>query len=159
VSHRLITRKLAAFAGIVAASALLFAVSCSSVSDPSLEGSGSVFELRMRWARWRTDGPKSYTYELRRTCFCTLDAVTPARVAVRDGGVVDARAVESGRTLPLELFDPIDSLFAYAIDAAERARPVEVSYDLRLSYPTFLEIGTLANDAGVRYEVSALVAR
>jgi hypothetical protein len=151
--------KLVLLLGVIAASALLSATSCTQLSSPEVEGSGTVGELRMRWAQWRADGPRSYDYEIRRTCFCVIDVVTPAQVEVRDGHVVGARALNDGRALALDLFDPIDSLFAYAIDVARRGGPVEVRYNARFGHPTFLEVGTLANDAGVRFEVGAVEPR
>ncbi|MFN2567696.1 MAG: DUF6174 domain-containing protein [Gemmatimonadaceae bacterium] len=126
--------------------------------NPGTEGTGSAAELRLRLTQWQALGPRSYSYDLRRVCFCGPDAVTPARVEVRDGRVVDARALVMPRPLLLELFDTIDALFARAIEMAESGGPVVVSYHPTLGYPTFLEIGTLANDAGVRYQVSKLVA-
>lgn len=153
-------RRLASLLALLLMSAVLSAASCTVIVDPDDDddGHGSASELRVRWAEWRAAGPDDYRFELRRTCFCIPDVVTPARVEVRDGVVVDARAIDTGRRLPLELFDPIDALFARAIDAAERGEPVEASYHRTLSYPTRLVIGTLANDAGVWYEISRLVA-
>jgi len=148
--------KLVLLLGVIAASALLSAASCTPLSGPEVEGSGTVRELRMRWAQWRANGPRSYDYEMRRGCFCVIDAVTPAQVEVREDVVVGVRALNDGRALPLELFDPIDSLFAYAIDVASQGGPVKVRYGSRFGHPTFLEVGTLANDAGVRFEVGAL---
>jgi hypothetical protein len=155
---RSFARKLASPFAVLVAGVVLSAGSCTVIVGPETEEPGSIFELRVRWAQWRAVGPDDYSFELRRTCFCIPDAVTPARVEVRDGVVVDARALDDGRALPLQFFDPIDTLFADAIEAAERGEPVEASYHRTLSYPTRLEIGTLANDAGVRYEVSRLVA-
>ena len=156
---RPVAKKLRPLLAITAAAAVISAASCSAIPGPAAaEGGDSVRDLRLRWAQWRAVGPGSYSYELRRNCFCTPEAVTPARVEVRDGRVVDARAVATGHALPIALFEPIDSLFARAIEAAERGGPVDARYDARLGYPTWLEVGTLANDAGVRYEVSNLVA-
>ncbi|MFN2564544.1 MAG: DUF6174 domain-containing protein, partial [Gemmatimonadaceae bacterium] len=78
-------------------------------------------------------------------------------VEVRDGRPVAARAIETTEPLPLALFFPIDSLFSWAIREAERGGFVSVAYDQRLSYPAELVVGTLANDAGVAYSVSAVV--
>jgi hypothetical protein len=155
------TKKLAALLGVMAAIAVFSAASCSSVAGPRVEGTGSEMELRTRWAQWRAVGPESYSYELRRSCFCTVEAVTPARVEVRDGRVVDVRAIATGQPLsqPLRFVPTIDSLFVWAIAEAERDGHVEVAYDGRHGYPTRLVIGTLANDAGVAYEVTNVVRR
>ncbi len=150
-------KRLLSLIGVIAAIAVLSAASCSPVAGPTGDGSGSEMELRTRWLQWRALGPRSYSYELRRSCFCTVDAITPARVEVRDGRVVDIRALATGEPLPLRFVPTIDSLFAWAIAEAERDGHVEVMYDQRLSYPARLVIGTLANDAGTAYEVTNLV--
>jgi hypothetical protein len=153
-------RKLMSLIGVVAAGVLVSAASCSAITDPTGEdGSGSVMELRVRWGRWRAVGPRSYTYELRRSCFCGAETVTPARVEVRDGRVADIRSLATGQQLSLAFVPTIDSLFERAIAEAERGGHVAVAYHPLLSYPTRLEIGMLANDAGTLYGVSKLVGR
>jgi hypothetical protein len=160
IGRRFTARKLASLASILVATVVLSgADGCSAVTGPGVEGTGSVMELRLRWAQWLAAGPPSYSYEVQRTCFCPEEYRTPARVEVRDRQVIDARVLATGEPLPIAIFDPIDSLFADAIEVAERGGPVEVTYHPRFSYPISLEIGTLANDAGVRYEVTALIAR
>jgi Family of unknown function (DUF6174) len=147
------------------ASALFILVGCSKPTRPPFdravlaEGDGSATELHARWAQWRTIGPRSYDYELHRGCFCTTEYVTPAWVEVRDGRVIRANALEGGRALRLELFEPIDSLFVRAIRMAESGGHVAVSYHPHLSYPASLEIGTIANDAGVMYVIPRVVTR
>lgn len=156
-------RRLATPVGILAASFMLAAASCTTVADPSgdadgvgVEGNASVAELRLRWGQWKATGIRSYSYHLHRTCFC---ATTPARVEVRDGVVVDVRALATGQPLPFAFVPTIDLLFEWAIREAENDGHVEVSYHPLLSYPVRLVIGTLANDAGTAYGVRALVRR
>jgi hypothetical protein len=165
VGRRSFPRKSMPILGIVAAGMVLAAVSCSEATGPALEreasveGTGSAAELRARWEQWRTVGPRSYGYELHRGCFCSTDYITPAWVEVRDDRVVRANALDTGRALRLDLFEPIDSLFVSAIRTAESGGHVAASYHPRLGYPTSLEIGTLANDAGVLHVVSRLIGR
>jgi uncharacterized protein DUF6174 len=155
--------KIASFVAVVAVTAVLSAVSCSTAVDPDVDpgvaGNGSATELRVHWARWRAAGPRSYSYELRRDCFCGAETVTPARVEVRDGRVVDIRSLATGQRLSFAFVPTIDLLFEWAIAEAEAGGHVEVAYHPLLSYPTRLVIGTLANDAGVAYGVTALVGR
>jgi hypothetical protein len=139
-------------------SLVLSAASCSATVGPPVEGTASVTELRLRWAQWEAVGPESYTYELRRACFCSAETVAPARVEVRDRRVVDVRSLATGQSLPVAWVPTIDSLFKWAIAEAERGGHVEVAYHRRLSYPVRLVIGTLANDAGVAYSVTKLQA-
>jgi hypothetical protein len=165
VGRHSFARKLMPIFGILATGMLLSALSCSGATgpaserEPSVEGDGSATELRTRWEQWRTVGPTSYGYELHRSCFCTIEWVTPAWVEVRDGRVVGAFALSTRRRLRLELFDSIDSLFADAIRMAESGGHVAVRYHPRLGYPASLEIGTVANDQGVLYAVSELIGR
>jgi len=156
-------RKLPTLMVILAASFVLAAASCTTVADPpteadggGVEGNASVPELRLRWAQWKATGIRSYSYHLRLTCFC---ASTPARVEVRDGVVVDVRALGTGQPLPFAPFPTIDLLFQRAIQEAENDGHVEVTYHPLLSYPVRLVIGTLANDAGTAYSVTALIRR
>jgi hypothetical protein len=165
VGHRSFARKSMPILGILAAGMVLAAASCSEGTglaverEASVEGTGSAAELRARWEQWRSVGPRSYGYELHRGCFCSTEYVTPAWVEVRDGRVVRANALGTRRALRLDLFEPIDSLFVSAIRMAESGGHVAASYHPRLGYPTSLEIGTLANDAGVLHVVPKLVGR
>jgi hypothetical protein len=160
IGRRLLMKNLVPLIGIVAAGVMVSAASCSAITNPAVEeGSGSVTELRVRWGRWRAVGPRSYTYELRRACFCGTETVTPARVEVRDDRVVDIRSLATGQRLSFTSVPTIDLLFEWAIAEAEAGGHVEVAYHPLLSYPTRLVIGTLANDAGILYGVSKLVGR
>jgi hypothetical protein len=156
---------------VLATAAALGVMSCSGDATPPrfdrtalVRGSGSPEELRARWAQWRTLGPRSYDYELRRASGV---ADTPAWVEVRDGRVVRARALSAvdgrviltGRPLPLDLFEPIDSLFAEAIRVSEAGERLLVSYDPSLGYPAWLTIGLPEADAGVIIMVPSLVVR
>ena len=150
--------------GILAATLVLVGTSCTTAAGPpadrsGVEGNGSVAELRLRWGQWKATGIRSYRYHLVRTCFCTIETVTPARVEVRDGVVVDVRALATGQPLPFAFVPTIDLLFEWAIREAENDGHVEVTYNPLLSYPIRLVIGTLANDAGVAYDVTDLVRR
>jgi hypothetical protein len=68
---------------VAAAGVALPGARCAAVVDPPGEpGTASESELRLRWVRWRGTGIRSYTYDLRRSCFCVPEYVTPARVTV-----------------------------------------------------------------------------
>jgi hypothetical protein len=146
------------------ASVMLSAASCTPAADPTLrregvDGDGSEGSLRQRWAEWQATGIRSYGFNLERSCFCPVDAITPARVDVRDGRVVSVRALIDGRALPPQFVPTIDSLFRWAIREAGQNGHVEVTYDPLLSHPVRLVIGTLANDAGTSYHVADLVVQ
>ena len=146
------------------ASVLLSAASCTPAADPTLGGEGaggdnSAGSLRQRWAQWQATGIRSYRFSLERSCFCPVESITPARVEVRDGRVVSARALIDGRELSIQSVPTIDSLFRWAIREAAQNGHVEVTYDPLLSHPVRLVIGTLANDAGTSYHVADLVVQ
>ena len=147
----------------IASSITLSAASCTPAADPArnegVDGSGSEGSLRQRWAQWQATGIRSYGFNLERSCFCPVEAITPARVDVRDGRVVSVRALLDGRALSTQSVPTIDSLFRWAIREAARNGHVEVTYDPLLNHPVRLVIGTLANDAGTSYHVADLVVQ
>jgi hypothetical protein len=154
--------KLSILLGIVGVSITLSAPSCKPVVDQpvrttEVDGNGSAAELRQRWAQWQAKGIRSYGFHLERSCFCPVEAITPARVDVRDGKVVSVRASVDGRQLPVEGVPTVDSLFQWAIREAGQNGHVEVTYDPLLSFPVRMVIGTLANDAGTAYHLADLV--
>ena len=101
---------------------------------------------------------ENYRYDFKQVCFCLQDQIQPVTIAVRDGKVVSVRSRETGADLTRRGNWPtIDDLFD-RIEAARRqgTKPLIVELDRELGYPTLVEIGTLANDAGVRYLSSNL---
>jgi hypothetical protein len=114
-----------------------------------------MVQLQRHWAQWDAVGPSAYRYQRRRSCWC---APQFARIDVRDGQVTDARDIATGQPLPLRLFEPIDSLFPFAIREAERGALKEIVYHPQLGYPVKILSGTSNPDDGVSIEVSELVA-
>ena len=155
-------RKLSILLAVVGVSATLSAASCRPAVDQpvrreSVDGNGSAGELRSRWAQWQARGIRSYAFNLERSCFCSVEAITPVRIDVRDGRVVAVRALVDGRQMTVQGVPTVDSLFRWAIREADQNGHVEVTYDPLLSYPVRLVIGTLANDAGTAYHLADLV--
>jgi hypothetical protein len=101
-----------------------------------------------------------YRYDFQRLCFCVEEAVQPVTIEVRDGRVVRVVTRPGGKDVTNAEFvnwPTIEDL----VDEIEEARArgeknLVVRYDEKLGYPTFIEIGTLANDAGVRYTADNL---
>jgi hypothetical protein len=52
---------------------------------PSIANGSAQRHLAAARARWRRHGPRSYTYRLQLTCFCTPDSRRPHTFVVRDG--------------------------------------------------------------------------
>jgi hypothetical protein len=111
-------------------------------------------------SQWRAHEWLDYRFDFDRHCFCVPEAVEPVTVEVRDGRVASVRSRRTGEELPRTASVPwytIEDLFRLIRDA-ERAgtRPLVVRYHPQ-GYPTEIELGTLANDAGVRYSIENVV--
>jgi hypothetical protein len=107
-------------------------------------------------------GPEGadYRYDFQRVCFCTPEAVQPVTIEVRDGRVARVVTRPRGEDVTNARFaswPTIEELVREIDDARARGEQnLVVRYDEKLGYPTFIEIGTLANDAGVRYTAEKL---
>jgi hypothetical protein len=128
-----------------------------AISADTVQGTASLTELQQRRATWVTRGITDYRVQLRIACFCGSEVTRPVVVEVRGGVVAKVTDLETGKpATALTSYPTITGLFDAAI--AERARGgfVSVAYDTAAGLPVRLEIGTLANDAGVQYQVSGL---
>ena len=99
-------------------------------------------------ARWDARPFADYSFEIRTSCFCPPEMNQWTRVAVRNGVVVDADAVEPDPNFPittLTLWQPIDSLFSRlrrVMSSGAFESPyadIKVTYDPELGYPTRIE--------------------
>jgi hypothetical protein len=133
---------------------LLLALTLSGCAQPFLlprDGDGEVAAQRRRWESQNVD---DYRFTFARTCFCPpLGAVV---VEVRNDRVVAVKDAQTGTPITgpeANGIPTIDQLFDYIADAASEGTYLDVKYHSSLGYPTEAEIGTLANDAGVRYSV------
>jgi hypothetical protein len=110
--------------------------------------------------RWQAQRLDDYRYDFDQHCFCVPEQVTPVTIDVIDGRVhrvvvratgqdITARDGLHWRTVP-ELFRIIDQA------RQNGTEPLEVRYDETRGYPTYIEAGTLYNDAGVIYTASNL---
>jgi hypothetical protein len=152
---------------LVALAAALGSVACSDNKVPlglgsqevafsrdTVRGTGELTELQQRRAAWVARGIKDYRYQLRQTCFCVAEAIRPKLLEVRGGTVARAWDLATGKeVIDTRGFPTITTLFDDAIATRASGGPVRVTYDRALGIPVLLEIGTLANDAGVGYKV------
>lgn len=136
---------------------LLLAVAlaaCDTPTDSATPVPGDPDVQRQVWERQQID---DYRYTYSRLCFCgPLRAV---RVEVRNGEVVDVREAESGRLVDRNRWNEVatvDALFDRIFQAEELEDYTDVSYHPTLGYPMRAELGTMANDAGVRYTIDHL---
>jgi len=101
-----------------------------------------------------------YRYDFQRDCFCPREAVQPVTIEVRQGRVARVVTRPGGDVVtntPYANWPTIEDLVQEIEEARRRGeKNLIVRYDEKLGYPTFIEIGTLANDAGVRYTAENL---
>lgn len=109
--------------------------------------------------RWEAAALDDYRYDFQQQCFCIREQVQPVTIEVRGGRVHRVVSRETGSVVadPNLRWPTIPELFEIVAEAREGGSgPVEVRYDPRLGYPTHIQTGTLANDAGVIYTASGV---
>jgi hypothetical protein len=130
---------------------------CSAAPTPDAEPRG---EVAAHERLWREAGLEDYRFAFRQECFCVREQVQPVTIEVRNGRIARVVANESGQDLSRETnlrWRTIPELFALIAEAqANGVDPLMVQYDPRLGYPTRIEIGSLAADAGVIYSAADL---
>ena len=124
----------------------------------TIPGTGQLSELQQRRAAWVARGITDYRFQLQISCFCGGDITRPVLIEVRDGAVAKVWDLETGRPVAnTALYPTITRLFDAAIAKRANGGNVSVAYDQALGIPVRLEVGTIANDAGVLYYLSALM--
>jgi hypothetical protein len=132
---------------------VLLSISCREIFAPASDGS-TLAENRQKWAR---HGYTSYSFTMRRLCFCIY--TEPMRVTVLDGAVIRAVQLSNNATLEPKFVETIPQLFEFVeYSIANHASNFHVSYDAALGYPR--EIISDGNarvaDDEVRYTLSDL---
>jgi hypothetical protein len=143
--------------GLLLVFPLALGASCSVLGIDSYDDERE----RLEAARdaWEARNVDSYSYVLRRICFCA-GATQPARVVVQDGQKVSVTLVETGEPVSqaeLEFFLTIDELFDFIQDAIDReAHRIDVTYDPDRGIPLTISIDyeELAVDEEMAFEVS-----
>lgn len=133
---------------------LLLALTLSGCARPFLLPRDENGDVAARRHRWESQNLDDYRFTFARTCFCPpLGAVV---VEVRDDHVVAVKDAQTGSPVTgpqAQGIPTIDQLFDFISAAANEGTYLDVKYHASLGYPTEAEIGTLANDAGVRYSI------
>ena len=149
--------------GLAALLSLSALVACASqappddsappVAEPAPAAQGDLAAARRLWARQGTD---DYRYRFSRQCFCLGRG--PVVVEVRDGRVAQVQSVEGGG--PAEETAPhvltVEQLFDRIAEAQRGGEHTSVQYDAARGFPVRAEIGSLAADAGIVYEIGEL---
>lgn len=140
---------------------ILFACAAiASCSTGSTDGAAPRLSVESQERLWEEARPTNYRYHFQQQCFCLPAQVQPVIVEVRDDRIVRVTSVTSGQDVPDDpnlRWPTIPELFEL-VAGAETDRPDElvVRYDPRFGYPTHIEIGSLAADAGVVYTATGL---
>lgn len=129
-----------------------------TIATDTIPGTGQLAELQQRRAAWVARGIANYRVQLRISCFCAGDITRPVLIEVRGGVVSKVWDLETAKAVAnVSVYPTITGLFDAAIAERSRGGNVSVSYDTALGTPARLEIGTIANDAGVLYFLSSIV--
>lgn len=136
---------------------LALGASCSVLGLDSYDDERERLEAARE--TWDAQNIDSYSYVLRRICFCA-GATQPARVVVENGQKVSVTLVETGEPVAeyeVEFFLTIDELFDFVEDAIDReAHSIEVTYDPDRGIPLTISIDyeEMAVDEEMAFEAS-----
>ncbi len=110
-------------------------------------------QLRINRRLWKQQKIANYRYTLTNNCFCIPEARGPVIIEVRNGITTSITSADTGLPVNSELFQKystIPKLFNLIKDTINRGQSsLSVEYNPKLGYPTQINIGNLAADAGV----------
>lgn len=115
-------------------------------------------------ARWNVNGVTDYDVIARAHCFCAFGG-DDVRVIVRDGGVVSATILATGRMLggaEAVQYRSVEDLFDVIEHAARHdADRIDVTYDAHYGYPAhfFIDYSRSAADEEFGYEILEFTPR
>ncbi|MEH1843215.1 MAG: DUF6174 domain-containing protein [Nostoc sp.] len=118
----------------------------------------NLTQLRINRQLWNQKKIYNYRYKLSNNCFCLADFRGPVIIEVRNGITKSITNVQTGKRVNLELlqqYSTIPKLFNLirnTINGGESE--LTVVYNSKLGYPTQINIGNLAADAGVFTTIS-----
>ncbi|MBD0319233.1 MAG: hypothetical protein ICV87_02800 [Gemmatimonadetes bacterium] len=133
---------------------LLLLAGCATTSAPTQSGAGTAEERQ-----WRAAALADYRFDFEQQCFCIEAQRQPVTVEVRGGRVSQVLARATGQPVSAAenvQWRTVDDLFRLIAEARANGTELRASFDPRLGYPTRVEIGSLAADAGVIYIASNL---
>ncbi len=118
-------------------------------------------ELASNYKKWKAQGIADYRFWLKAVCYCELVQGGPLVVDVRQGKVVKATYIESGRPVPpddLRWIPTVEDLFVKIAGAVGHPKiEVEAIYHDRSGYPTFTATEhVIATDTFASYSIERL---
>ncbi|MCC5615214.1 DUF6174 domain-containing protein [Nostoc sp. CHAB 5836] len=118
-------------------------------------------QLTINRQLWNRQKINNYRYQLSNDCFCISEFRGPLIIEVRNGRTTSITNANTGKPLNSELlrelrqYSTIPKLFNLIQNAINRGESeLTVGYNPRLGYPTQINIGNLAADAGIFTRIS-----
>ncbi|HEX8359719.1 MAG TPA: DUF6174 domain-containing protein [Longimicrobium sp.] len=110
--------------------------------------------------QWESRRMDDYRFDFEQQCFCLREQTLPVTIEVRDGRVARVVVRTTGQDLTGRenlRWPTVPELFRLVDQARQSGtEPLVVRYDEQLRYPTYIEAGSLAADAGVIYRATNL---
>lgn len=134
---------------------LLLLASCSTSPAPATQPAAGTAQEE----QWRASALSDYRFDFEQQCFCIAEQRQPVTIEVRGGRVSRVLARATGQPVAASenvRWLTVDDLFRRIAEAQANQTELRATYDPRLGYPTRVEIGSLAADAGVIYIASNL---
>ena len=120
--------------------------------------SSNLRQLRINRRLWNQRKIDNYRYKLSNSCFCIPEFRGPLIIEVRNGrttSITDANTGKPVNSESLRQYSTIPKLFNLIQNAINHGKSeLTVVYNPRLGYPTQINIGNLAADAGVFTTIS-----
>ncbi len=109
--------------------------------------------LKLNEQQWKRQNINSYRYTVNNSCYCIPDFRVRVIIQVTNGVTTSITSVATGQAVNPELFksySTIPHLFNVIREAIKNGQSeLTVKYDRKLGYPTQINIGNLAADAGI----------
>ncbi|MBE9037976.1 hypothetical protein IQ246_23280 [aff. Roholtiella sp. LEGE 12411] len=113
-------------------------------------------QLRINHRLWRQQKINNYRYTLSNSCFCIPEARGPVVIEVRNGRTTSITSVNTGQPVAnpefFQTYNTVPKLFHLirnTISNGNEQSELAVEYNPELGYPTQINIGNLAADAGI----------
>jgi hypothetical protein len=135
----------------------LFSFGCSTGASRDTD---QAADLKAKQQRWEAAAITDYRFDFQQQCFCVPEQLQPVTIEVRNGHVARVVSRETGQDVVAVAglrWYTVPDLFRVIAEAQQQGvTPLVVRYDSRIGYPTHIEAGSLAADAGTIYTASDL---
>ena len=130
---------------VVQASLLLLTIGLAGCSASGPLDPGERRALDRARDRWNAHRPAEYTFEVRESCFCGVEANTWIEVHVRGDSVLAVTSLEAlppGASLTPSAWPTVERLFGIVEGSShsESIEDVEVTYDSDYGYPRTIDL-------------------